>query len=68
MPASYYIEKMNYYKRFHSAPGHRPPCEYETLMLNKDPSQTTFTIDFELTRFLVPLRGECDEKDVGSPI
>ena len=42
----YFIEEVYNHKRLHSALGYRPPCEYEMLMLNEDPNQTTLTIDF----------------------
>jgi transposase InsO family protein len=42
----YFIEEVYNHKRLHSAPGYRTPCEYEMLRLNKDPNQTTLTIDF----------------------
>lgn len=42
----FFIEEVYNQKRLHSSLGYCPPCEYETLMLNKDSRQTTLTIDF----------------------
>ena len=42
----HFIEEVYNQKRLHSSIGYCPPCEYETLMLNKDSRQTTLTIDF----------------------